>query len=121
MSDYTISGQRVSEISCNEYPSRNSLFYMVNPGDELSSESIKYANLSSRIVLDIVDALGFGSMAHEEKYLYSLSSHNHDKLYSRVSIKDLYTDDEDKILSIANITIQCNDEVSTYSIVTPKI
>lgn len=60
-------------------------------------------------------------MAHEEKYLYSLSSHNHDKIYSKVAIKDLYTDSEDKILSVANITIQTNDEIRTYGIVTPRI
>ena len=121
MSEYEITGQKITEVPNNEYPTKNSLFYVVQTGKQLSSESIKYANLSSRIVADIIDALGLGSMAHEEKYLYSLSSHNHDKIYSKVAIKDLYTDSEDKILSVANITIQKNDEISTYSIVTPRI
>ena len=121
MEDYKITGQKISEIPNNEYPTKNSLFYVVQSSGQLSSENIKYANLSARIVVDVIEALGLGSMAHEEKYLYSLSSHNHDKLYSKVSIKDLYQGEEDKVLSIANITIQNNDDISTYHLVTPRI
>lgn len=89
--------------------------------NNLSSESIRYANLSSKIVVDVINALGLGSMAHEEKYMYSLSSHNHDKVYSRMEIKDLYADDEAKVLKLADITIRRNGEISTYHLLTPKV
>lgn len=112
---------KISEIPENEYPSKNSLFYVSNYETTLSSESIRYANLSARVIVDIINKLGFGSMAHEEKYMYSLSSHNHDKLYSRVAIRDIYADDEAKVLKIADITIQNNDQVSTYNLLTPKV
>ena len=123
---YEISGKKVSEIVQNKLPQPKSLFYLVSKDSSneyiLSSASIQYAQLSGKILADVIATLGLGTMSREEKWFYSLSSHNHDELYSRVRIHDLYdTEDETQSLKIADITIKNNDDVNVYHLKTPKI
>ena len=68
---------------------KNDLF-LVSKYNQLSDQTVEYnsykmsyQHLSAQLMLNILDALYAKTMAYENKQDYAISSHNHDRLYSK--------------------------------------
>lgn len=80
-----------------------------------TSRKIKYKDLSCQLFYDIFSGIGAGSMAYREKYEYAVSSHCHDRLYSRVnmSINPMYVKGAAAYVGDDNALDVCSCWIST--------
>lgn len=54
---------------------------------EMTSKSVTFYDLQKRLLTDVAKALDLHTMAFKYPFQYAVSSHNHDSLYSRVSVE----------------------------------
>lgn len=81
---------------------KNDLFLISRHDDDVTSRKVTYQQLSGTIAKDVLNALGIKSMAFEMKSRYAVSSHNHNEIYSRLSIvaNNKYIDGQSRELSM---------------------
>ena len=120
---YELSGQYVSQLESAYRLFRNDLFLVSQcrqttaGSDECSNTSrkISYRSLSTRLFYDILNGLSLGSMAYREKYEYAVSSHGHDKIYSRVNmhVNPMYDRESPQYAGDDNVMDVCSCWIST--------
>ena len=98
---FEVQGYSISELSKTKKLSENDLF--LASVDDAKSVNIAYSQLSSQALADTITKLKednyYKSMAFEDKNDYSLSSHNHQKLYSA----NVYAEPSKYVLSIQQL------------------
>lgn len=79
-----LSGNMISQLHAADKILSSDLF-LVARGSK--SNAISYKDMLTQLSVDLFDSLSLGSMAWENKYKYSLSSHSHDEMYSKLSVR----------------------------------
>lgn len=118
---YEPHGKHICELDAAKPPKKNDwLLVTAGKDQELSSFKTSYETLEGRVCEDVLSALGLKTMAYASKYDYSLASHDHNTLYSKVEwISPLERSSYDEIGKIK--VVSANGHVALDSIQAPYI
>lgn len=77
---YPLSGKHICELDNAKSAYSNDLFAVSRTS---ATYKKPFKDLSSQLIYEILTELSVHTMAYEEKYNWAVSSHNHDKMYSK--------------------------------------
>lgn len=115
-------GKHICQLDDASPLQKNDCFLLTKEDENalLSSNKCMYSTFESRVFRDVIDGLSVGTMAWKDKNEYSLTSHHHDDLYSRVvcKINPRYQNDG---LTIGVLSSTTNNTTVVTTIKVPKI
>lgn len=123
---YQPHGKHICELDRASRLFRNDLFLVSQLSSDhrrYQSKKCNYAQLKIQLLEDLLNAFNLGSMAHESKFRYALTSHNHDATYNLVSWfpnPRYQIEDEDRVSCLGKIFLSTEMLKTTDVITNPS-